>query len=437
MRILEAMRCRPVVVLILSACLETLEALVRAADLTEDELLAIERTAQNAARRTREDLIEIARLSRRRVPVGYPGPLDLAPLRRRAEELWARLKDRPMTFWPEAVTALREYQSWSFCEKVCELSVREASRSLKRAAALARLAVKVAEMVQGPAWWCDRVRGYALAHQANVLRVAGHLKEADALLEKARRLWEAGDDPDGVLDPGRLLQFTAALRRDQRRFDEALILLDQAAPISRYPGRALVNKGFTLEVIGEHERAIETLLQAVPQIIRDPEPRQVNVLNINLAVNFCHLEKFYEASMLVPQLRSVATELGDEIDLARIDWIQGRVAAGQGRTVEALMLLRAARRKFTAEKMSYDIALVLLEEAVLLLEEGRVAEVKALARELTGVFQAKGVHREALAALRLFVESVEQDAGTAKLARRVLRYLYRARYDEGLPFTSS
>ncbi|HKH50121.1 MAG TPA: hypothetical protein VKM72_36175 [Thermoanaerobaculia bacterium] len=227
-RILEAMRCRPVVVLILSACLETLEALVRAADLTEDELLAIERTAQNAARRTREDLIEIARLSRRRVPAGYPGPLDRAPLRRRAEELWARLKDRPRAFWPEAVAALREYQSWSFCEKVCELSVREASRSLKRAAALARLAVKVAEMVQGPAWWCDRVRGYALAHQANVLRVGGHLKEADALLENAKRFWEAGDDPDGVLDPGRLLDLEAALRRDQRRFDEALALLDRA-----------------------------------------------------------------------------------------------------------------------------------------------------------------------------------------------------------------
>jgi len=42
----------------------------------------------------------------------------------------------------------------------------------------------------------------------------------------------------------------------------------------------------------------------------------------------------------------------------------------------------------------------LLEEAVLLLDEGRTGEVKGLAKELSGVFESKGVHREALAALR-------------------------------------
>jgi hypothetical protein len=43
-----------------------------------------------------------------------------------------------------------------------------------------------------------------------------------------------------------------------------------------------------------------------------------------------------------------------------------------------------------------------------LLEEGRLEEVKALAGELAQVFEDKGVHREALAALRLFHKAAEQ-----------------------------
>jgi tetratricopeptide (TPR) repeat protein len=436
-RILQALRCRPVVVLILTACLETLDALVQAADLTEDELLVIERAAQNAARHTREGLIEIARLSRRTVSAGYPGPLDLAPLRRRAEELWARLKDRPVDFWTSAVEALREYRSWSFCEKVCEMSVREASRNLKRATALAELAVQVAERVQGPSWWCDRVRGYALAHLANALRVAGHLQEADALLERAKGLWEAGDDPDEVLDPGRLPNLQGALRRDQRRFDDALACHDDAFSVGHSPELALIQKGFTLEVMGDYERAIQILGRAVPMVEFRSDPRLWNILRLNLANVFCHQGRYTEAAGLVNAVRPVAAELGDEIDLNRATWLEGRVLAGSGRIAEALILLEAARQKFAAEKMSYDISLALLEEAVLLLEQGRTAEVRVLTEGLNEVFRSKGVHREALAALRLFKEAAEREVATAEMARRVLRYLYRARHDQGLRFSGS
>jgi hypothetical protein len=75
-----------------------------------------------------------------------------------------------------------------------------------------------------------------------------------------------------------------------------------------------------------------------------------------------------------------------------------------------------------------------LEEAALLLDDRRTAEVKALTRDLPAVFEAEEVHREALAALRLFHEAAEQEEATAELARRVLRYLFRARHDQHLPF---
>jgi len=128
--------------------------------------------------------------------------------------------------------------------------------------------------------------------------------------------------------------------------------------------------------------------------------------------------------------------LGDAIGLLRVTWLDGRIAAGLGRTREALSLLAQARREFEARNMMYDVVLALLEEAALLLDERRTAEVKALTRGLPAVFEAEEVHREALAALQIFHEAAEWEKATAELARRVLRYLFRARYDEGLRFES-
>jgi hypothetical protein len=133
-------------------------------------------------------------------------------------------------------------------------------------------------------------------------------------------------------------------------------------------------------------------------------------------------------------VRETATETGDAILLLRVTWIEGLIAAGLGRTGEALSLVAQARREFAARGMGYDVALALLEEAALLLDEGRTAEVKALTHGLPAVFAAEEVHREALAALRLFHEAAQREAATAELARSILRYLFRARHDQGLPF---
>jgi tetratricopeptide (TPR) repeat protein len=335
------------------------------------------------------------------------------------------------------VRVAEEFQDWALCEAVCEESTRAASRKVEEAAALAWLAREIADRVRGPEGWRSRMRGYAAAHEANVLRVSGELRAAEIAFEQATRLWLSGADPAGLLDPGRLPDLEASLRRDQRRFAEALTLLDAAMAVGRRPERVLTNKGFTLEVMGEYERAVETLLQAEPLLDREGEPRLWYHQRFNLAVNHCHLGRYAEAVELARQVRALATGLGDATFLIRVTWLEGRIAAGLGRPEEALRLLEEARRRFAAEKMSYDVALALLEEAVLLLAAGRTAEVKALARELTQVLESKGVHREALAALRLFQEAVEREEATAELARGVLRYLFRARHDQGLRFEPS
>jgi tetratricopeptide (TPR) repeat protein len=156
----------------------------------------------------------------------------------------------------------------------------------------------------------------------------------------------------------------------------------------------------------------------------------------NLAVTYTHLERFSEAAELVQKVRDLAGSLGDDLFLVRVLWLEGRVLAGLGEREAARSLLAEARGRFEAEGLAYDVALCLLEEAALLLADRRTREVKALSLDLAVVFQSRGVHREALAALRLFQEAVETDAATAGLARRVLAYLFLARHDQDLRFES-
>lgn len=437
-RLLAALRGGPAEVAVVTACLEELEALDRDDGLTAEERAEIEKGVLEGARLVRNALTEAVRQARAVPPLDvYPRPEHLEPLRWLAGEQWTLLKDLPEDQQLAIVQVARDFQHWALMERVCEESVVQASRKLERAAFLARLGVEIAEKVRGPEGWRRRVRGYAGAHGPNVLRVAGEHKTAEAGLVEAKRLWEAGDDPLGVLDPGRLLDLEGALRRDQRRFEEAIRLFDQAISVSRFPGRAAVMKAFTLEVMGEYEKAVQTLLEADALVERQEDLRLRNILHFNRAVNLCNLNRHAEAQTLIRQVRGLAIEMGDEIGVVRTIWVEGRIAAGLGDFEEALATLERAQQEFSRREMWYDVALARLEIVILLLHEGRLAEVKLLAQTLVEEFGSKQIHREALVALQLFQEATMHERATVDFARRVLRYLFRARHDLGLRFTDS
>ena len=435
-RLLSAFRRGRAAAAIVEACLEALDALGLEIGLTDDELAAVEREVLTGSRLMRQLLIAAFRKSREdRAEEGYPNAFEARLARRQAEEQLAELKRLSPRSRLAVVRLNREYQNWALLVRCCDAAIEEGSRDLKQSAAWARLALAIAKWVRGPEGWQRRLRGYALAHWANFLRVKGDLIAAEIRLEEAKDLWDSGADPAGRLDPGKLLDLEGSLRRDQRRFDEAHSCFDQAIPVSRFPERLLINKGFTYEVMGDYHRAIATFLKAEPQVETRSDSRLKAILRLNLANSLVHASRYPEATELVEEVRRNPEGLG-KIDLARIPWLQGRIQAGLGRHEEALRLLAQARESFEAEGMFYDVILALLEEGALLLEENRTQEVKELTRELPKVFASKGVHREALAALRVFQEAVEREAATADLARRILSFLFRARFDQGLQFES-
>ncbi|HVG07163.1 MAG TPA: hypothetical protein VNM67_05615 [Thermoanaerobaculia bacterium] len=413
------------------------EALVPDPALTPQERDVVETEVREVAGWYRGILTESVPLSRAVPPLDeYPHPAEVEPARQLARIRLLYLKQLPQANRLPVVKAARELQTWALCEQIAEEAVQAASRNLGEAFHWAKLARQIALWAKGPDGWRTRLQGYAAAVFANTLRVAGKLKDADEAMKEARRLWVAGSDPDHILDPGRLLDLEASLRRAQRRFKDAITTLDAALLVSSTPARILVKKAFTLEVMGDYAGAVEALREAEPRLDKRSEPRLWYSHRFNLAVNFSHVGRHTEARDLLEQVREVAIDLGDEIFLLRVTWLEGRIAAGLGGREEARLRLDQARRGFAAKEMFYDVALALLEHAGLLLDEGRTAEVKHLALHLRQVFQSEEVHEEALSALRLFRKAVEREEATAELAYRILAFLFRARHDPGLRFKS-
>ncbi|HSG41307.1 MAG TPA: hypothetical protein VLE27_16825, partial [Thermoanaerobaculia bacterium] len=274
-------------------------------------------------------------------------------------------------------------------------------------------------------------------------------RSAEEAFEAAAGLWEKGACEIGdALGFGPLiLDLKASLRRDQRRFDEALLLLDQAtlawlhgpeeARDAHLAGRALIKKAYTFDQMGEPERALETLREAAPLVDSDRDPRLLLCLRHNLLDTLSKTGRYEEAAALLPEVEILARETGSPLDVVRLRWAEGRIAAGRGEAGRAEGLLEEVRREFSERGMGYDAALASLELAALYAGQGRTAELRELAWELPPLFHSRDVHREALAALTLFHQAAAKETATLEMIRSLGSYLTRARQDPGLKWEGS
>ncbi|HEX7181572.1 MAG TPA: hypothetical protein VF756_06990 [Thermoanaerobaculia bacterium] len=332
-----------------------------------------------------------------------------------------------------------EFQTWAVAAELCEESERAAADQADLALELAARSCRVAaDLAPAGDLFRARLQGYCLYFLGNAERVSGHPGRAEETFSRALQLWERGTlgDPDRLLPEWRLLDLEASLRRDQRRFDHALNLLDraQAAAPDEAHGRILLKKASIYAMRGEPERALEFLREAGPRIQKHGDRHQLWVQQFNLTRCLCDLERFGKAETLLPQVRELTAELGKKFDTVRVRWLEAKVLAGFGRTEEALQALDEVRQAFEDDEIAYDCALASLDLALLLLPEGRTAEVRELAETMRWIFKAEGVPENVLAALRVFCEAAQQEAATVELARRVHRFLERARHDPAARF---
>jgi transcriptional regulator with XRE-family HTH domain len=334
----------------------------------------------------------------------------------------------------DAPSRYLEYEA--LCDQLCVESVRAASDDAARSLELARMALRVAELAPGPPGSTSALEGTSWAFVGNAQRVGNDLPAAAASFASASRLWRGGTvAPGSRLAEWRLLDLEASLRRDQRRFADALDLLDHAlaAAPAHVRGHILLNKSFTLEQAGEIEPALTVLAEAAPLAELADDPRTSWIVCINRLVLLCHLGRFHEADAGLLDLERITRELGNALDQLRTRWLTARIQAGLGWREEARSGFEEVRREFTERGLGYDTALVSLDLAILHVEAGRTDEVRALAAEMLSLFTAQDIGREALAALRLFCEAVASDTLTVEVARGVLASLERTQSRAGRP----
>jgi len=380
------------------------------------------------------------------------GPVDVALACSRAEapRLWKILARHPHERRLGLARATRRFASWGLCELLCRESRKAASDDPGRTAELAELAVLIADSLEEgspfEAGWIYQLRAFAWAHLGHARRVGGDFQGSDEAFSMCVPWWEAGDEAVGdALGYGPdILALKASLRTDQRRFAEALVLLDCA--LAGYlqgdpehhdrhlAGRILVKKAHVLTHMAEPQRSILVLREAEKLVDPDRDPRLLLCLRHNLLDNLASAGRFAEARELLPEVETLCRTAGSRLDEIRLRWVAGRIAAGLGDRTAARQAFDDARREFAARGMAYDAALVSLELAVLLIENGETAEVRELAEEIAEIFRARDVHRETLAALAVFQTAVAVDAATADLARDLAAYLTRARLDPELRF---
>ena len=190
--------------------------------------------------------------------------------RREAGELWARLRKLPRAVRREVLEDAPELQTWALVPRLCEESRRAAAHDPQEALHLADLALATARRVaQGDEEWGSALLGYAWAFRGNAFRVAGDLVKAGEAFARARQFWKAGAGVgDALLPEWRIDSLEASLRREERRFPEALELLARAERGARGDSSALASvllmKGVVCEYMDNYQGALAALAQAAP-----------------------------------------------------------------------------------------------------------------------------------------------------------------------------
>jgi tetratricopeptide (TPR) repeat protein len=356
--------------------------------------------------------------------------LGLGKSRAEAPALWQELSGKPLEAQQRMVRRHARFRSWGLCELLCDESLTEAPRSATTAIERAVLAVEISGKLEPwqPAepGWIALIRGYCGIHLANALRVQGEMRRTEEALLGADRQWVAGmADFGDVLDyEARYLALKASIRRDQRKLPEALDLLDQAiaaaAGTPTLVPKLLLNQAKVLEELDLLEEAISVLLELEANLGNQEDERLSLCVEHNLLWLLTKSGRFLDAKLRFTAVEERSRKLGNDLDLVRLRWIEGTIAAGLGDAALAATLLLDTRAEFEARKMGYDVALVALELAVVYVREGRRSEVITLAEELIAMFRALGIDREALAAVALFHEAALGNRLTVELAEQVL-----------------
>jgi tetratricopeptide (TPR) repeat protein len=301
---------------------------------------------------------------------------------------------------------------------------------------LAALAVGLAERLDSRASSLATVsdlRARTWAELGNARRVANDMVGAEAALEHSLACAEEGSGDPLLL--ARLLDLTASLYTDQRRFEQALALLDHVFEIywahgeRHLAGRALISKGVSVGFGNRPEEALHLISTGLDLLDLRRDPALVLAAVHNLIDFTVKLDRFEEGDRLLRASRRLYYEYADDLNFLKLRWVEGKIHAGLGNPSRAEAAFQEVRDGFRAHEMPYHLAVASLDLAEVWLGQGRTAEMREVVEEMVRTFQAFGIHREAIAAVLMLQEAVVAEQATAALLRTVAAQLQHLQHE--------
>jgi len=351
-----------------------------------------------------------------------------------APDLLAELERRSPAARREAIRTTERYQLFGLAEYLSQASRSAVFFDVHRALEIAALAVEVSDTldprIYGPRFSAEQ-QALARASLGNARRIASDLFGAERCFQEALFLIADGLDLTVIsADVGSLL---GSLRLDQGRYLEARNVLEEALKTYRSHELAhdeckvLLNLADAEGYSGNPERAVEILDEAVPLAEKTGRGRLRLQAHHNLLYWMVDTGEALEALARYEKARPLYDEQCTEPPFKlRRRWLEGRIYAALGDQPVALAAFEDVRASAADAGLSYELAMVSLELAIVHLDRGELDRVQDLAEEMTPIFRSHELHRHALAAVFLFRHAARSRTVTAESVRELLRYLQRA-----------
>lgn len=359
-----------------------------------------------------------------------------------APQLLRELERRPSATRRDLVRTVPRFQLLGLAEHLCHQAREEGFRDVVRALELAELAVEVSDTLDPGVYAAVTTadeRAFARACLGNARRIASDLFGAERVFQESLLLLKEGNPSSLVrADVWSLL---ASLRIDQARYLEAQTLLKPALKLYRDfelredELKVLLQLADAAGYSGQAEIAVDVLRQAQALLASLPESRLHLQTHHNLADWMVDAGQALEALAYYETARPLYDEHCTEPSLRlRRRWLEGRIYAGVGDLDLARHALEEVRTAAAERELSYEVAMVSLELAIVHLRLGDGARVRELAEEMTPILRSHELHRHALAAVSLVRHEARRQRATVAFLEETLHYLRRARNNPFLRF---
>lgn len=317
----------------------------------------------------------------------------------------------------------RWFKTPALFELLCGACREEGRGERRRGLELAELAVDSLGTLRGlwaPAAY-QQLEARGLAELGNAQRLLLDFEAAARNFELAElRLAESVAPPRLCAE---VLQLKSCLRRDQRRWPEALELVEQALAVGGQTGRLgaemLLNRGYIFWAQSEAPSAIADFQAAFELLENEHAPYLTWVACQGLAAGFCATEDLTQAEEWLERGEPHVRALGQQSQLSYYHWLRGLLASRRGDLAKAEKHLRRAHGGFETAGNFPRAGVASLDLAMVYLGQGKAIEAGHLAAEALPQLQAVGLDAEGTAALVLLHQALNGEELTSAVLERV------------------